>query len=130
MKFAAIVFGLALLCPSLAQAEPYEFVACNFREGKGMADLDKWLVDWKATVDALERKGGYTAVVLTPQYAGEAAIPDFYWMGTWPDAGAMGAGLKEYFEDGAGSDAEKAASRIMDCAGRSLWWGRTVYQAK
>jgi hypothetical protein len=129
MRFAGIACVLALVYAPLALAEPYEFYACNFKEGRGEADLDKWIVQWKAVADKL-KSPGYAAVVLTPQYAGNEDTPDFFWMGTWPDASAMGAVLKEWVEEGLGTAVSEAGDKIMDCEAASLWWGRKVYGGK
>jgi hypothetical protein len=124
MKLTGLALGLVLLVSSVAYAEPYEFYGCNFKDGKDMADLDKWIESWSGTMDGLKSQG-YRAVILTPQYAQDPETPDFFWMGTWPDAAAMGAGQKEYFEDGAGDADNTKLNDIMDCSG-SLWWGRAI----
>lgn len=128
MRLAAIVVCLALFSAPLAQAQPYEFLACNFVEGKGMADLDKWIADFTKVANKMENRR-YTATILTAQFA-EEDQPDFFWMGMWPDAAMMGASLKEYFEDGAGAEIETAFGEIAVCRGNSLWWGRQVYEGK
>lgn len=124
MRIALLVLTLALLAPSVARAEPYEFFACNFREGKTMADLDRWLPTFRTAAAKIEDGG--TVVILTPLYAENA--PDFYWMGWYPDGAKLGVGLRDYFEKGIGDQAEAALAEIVDCASSSLWLGRTVYR--
>ena len=92
---------------------------------KPMADFDKWIEKWKKVQADLS--GSYTAVVLTPQYSNTPDRPDFFWMGSWPDAVAMGAGLKQYFEDGAGAGVDADVNKITTCRA-SLWWGRTIFE--
>ena len=130
MGLTGAVLSLVLLAPGAAHSEPHEFLGCNFIEGKGMADVDRWLADFKATVDRM-KSTGYKAVILTPQFDTTPDSPDFFWMGTWPDAASMGSNLKEYIEDGVGAKLEESLADIADCTGRtSLWWGRTVYERK
>ncbi len=121
MRIAALAFVLTLVTAAVASAEPYEFYGCTFKEGKGMADLDKAIETWLK----VEQVGSYKAVVLTPQYSNNPETPDFFWMGTWPNAVEMGKGTKHYFEDGAGKEADAAFAEITTCTS-SLWWGRTV----
>ena len=90
-----------------------------------MTDLNNWIEKWKNVQDGLE--GSYTAVVLTPQYDNNPNTPDFFWMGTWPDAAAMGAGQMQYFEEGAGAGVDAELAKILTCRS-SLWWGRTVFK--
>jgi hypothetical protein len=127
MRIAALALALSLVAPSIARAEPYEFFACKFREGKTMADFDAWLPKFKAAASKV--KDGSTVVILTPMYAENA--PDFYWMGWYPDGAKFGIGLRDYFEKGIGDEVEAALAQIVDCsASASLWLGRTVYQQK
>lgn len=65
--------------------------------------------------------------MLTPQYNSNPDTPDFFWMGTWPDAAVMGSGMKEYFEEGKGGAADREFAKIGACRQTSLWWGRRVY---
>lgn len=52
MRIAGMVLGLALAMSVAlaAQARPYEFLGCNFHEGKDMSDLDAWLVKFKTVL--------------------------------------------------------------------------------
>jgi hypothetical protein len=129
MRAFAISMILACLGASAAAAEPYEFLSCNFRAGKTMADLDAWLPTFAAAND--QYKDGYKAVVMTPVYAEAPNTPDFFWMGTWPDFEKLGLGQRNWFEKGVGSKAIAALDAIADCtSATSLWLGRTVYQQK
>jgi hypothetical protein len=108
-----------------AHAGPYEFIACNYADGKGGADLDRWVDEYESVLDAA--LDGYSATVLTPQYADGEGIPDFFWMGTWPDAQKLGLGLASWYEQGKGDEAMTALAKFADCDSSSLWWGRQVY---
>ena len=127
MRKLGIAIAIVLLGSAAANAEVYEFLACKFREGKTMADLNRVIPVLNAAND--QYKDGYQAVVLTPQYATNA--PDFFWMGVWPDAEKMGLGLRAFFEKGIGNEALADLNAVVDCsADNSLWFGRTVYQQK
>ena len=128
MRVSAILTGLAIFAAGAAYAEPHEFIACNFREHKGTADLDKWVASIQSVLDSTQ--DDYRAVVLTPQYDGGDATPDFYWMGVWPDAQKLGLGLANWFEKGTGDKAMVALAAFADCKPGPLWWGRQVYQQK
>jgi hypothetical protein len=127
MRSVLLALALFLAAPSIAYAEPYEFFACNFLEGKTMADLEAWLPKFSAA--ASQVKDGSTAVILTPLYAENA--PDFFWMGRYPDGEKLGIGIRDYYEKGVGDAVEAELRTIVDCsASSSLWLGRTVYQQK
>ncbi len=128
MRNMAIAIGLLVFGASVAHAEPYEFIACNFNDGKGMADMDRWVASHKGVLDST--LDGYQATVLTLQYGDSAELPDFFWMGVWPDAGKLGLGLANWFEKGAGDKAMADLAKVADCASSSLWWGREVYSQK
>lgn len=120
----AVVIWLFTSASGVA-ADPYEFIACSYKEGKGAADLDRWVAASKEVLDSAG--DDYSAVVLTPQYADGDQLPDFYWMGKWPTAEKLGVGLGSWFEQGKGDKAMAALAKIADCPSASLWWGRTVY---
>ena len=128
MRSLAITIILLLFGAVAAHAEPYEFIGCNFGKGKGTADLERWVASYKSVLDSAN--DSYRAVVLTPQYADGDNLPDFFWMGIWPDAAKMAMGLGNWFEKGAGDKAMAALAKIADCPTSSLWWGKQVYQAK
>ncbi len=125
MRNATLLLFVTFLTAGTASAKPYEFYGCSFNEGFGMADFEQWIEKWEKVQGNLE--GPYTAVILTPQYASRPDIPDFYWMGSWPDAAAMGSGLKQYFEDGAGAAVDADVQKIVTCRA-ALWWGRTIFE--
>jgi len=126
MRIARVILALALVAaPGAAFADVHEFFGCKFKEGHGMADLDKWLPKWRAVIDGLKFKDQFSAEVLTPQYD-TANTQDFFFMGNLTNANALGSGLSEYFEAGAGNALEAEFSKFATCTG-SLWWARKVY---
>jgi len=86
-----------------------------------MADLDKWLPKWKAAIDQLKIKDQISAEILTPQYDTENKM-DFFFMVTVADANALGSGLNQWVEAGAGSSVDAELSKFATCAA-SLWLG-------
>ena len=74
---------------------PVEIYVCNYNDGHGPADLDKWAGKWNAWADssALEP---YSAWTLTPFYFGSEQDFDFIWLGISPDAKALGRAYDKY----------------------------------
>jgi len=90
---------------------PVEFFACNWQDGKGMADLDK--VTKKFSQWADKNDAGYSAWVLTPQFHSADLGFDVGWLGSWPSYGAFGKGQDTWMAGGqelAGDFAE-----VFDC---------------
>lgn len=118
--FAVVVAVLTVLVgwiPSVQaqQAQdkgaPVEFFACNWQDGKGMADLEKVnkkFVAWVAKNDAK-----YSAWILTPQLHAGVDF-DVGWLGGWPDAVSFGKGQDAWMSGGRELAAEFA--NVMDCS--------------
>ncbi len=118
--FLTAASAAALLCSGVAFADnheegmqfvPVEGYACNYREGKGRADLD-------AAVDAFNEwsdEAGiddYFATILTPNYMGERTA-DFFWLGAWKDGNAMGARTDQWLA--ASDEVGEAMFGAIDC---------------
>jgi hypothetical protein len=103
----------ALAVEQTPKAAPVDFQACNFREGKSMADLDK--VSAKFRRYANKNDFAYSAWTLTPQYHNAAGF-DVGWLGAWPDSEAYGVSLEKWKTSSNGLAAE--FNDVMDCSGR------------
>ncbi len=98
----SIAFGLSLVLAGWAQtllamenakAQPVEFRACNFREGKTMQDLDQVTAKFREYANANDV--GYAAWTLTPEFhTGESF--DVGWLGAWPDGIAYGVSMEKW----------------------------------
>ena len=75
---------------------PVELYLCNYNEGKGPADLDKWADKWNAWADSAALEP-YSAWTLTPFYFGPDQDFDFIWLGASPDAKSLGQAYDNYF---------------------------------
>lgn len=97
------------------KANPVEFFACNFQDGKGMADLNNVIEKFKAYAD--QNDVGYTAWTLTPQFTndGDDAF-DVGWLGAWPDGNAFGKSQDNWMTKG--RDVAKAFGAVIDCSSR------------
>jgi hypothetical protein len=73
---------------------PVEVYTCNYHDGKGSADLDRWVTKWNAWVDSDPEP--YSAWTLTPFYYGDEQDFDFIWLGASPDATALGRAYDKY----------------------------------
>lgn len=101
--------------PASAQEQqkgvPIEFFACNWQDGKGMADLDKVTKKFNEWSD--KNDGGYSAWVLTPQFHNGVAF-DVGWLGAWPDGNAFGKGQDMWRKGGRELAADFAS--VVDCS--------------
>ena len=88
---------------------PVDFRACNFREGKGMQDLQK--VNAKFRDYANKNDFAYAAWVLTPEYHAGAGF-DVGWLGAWPDSESFGVSMEKWNAPGNPIAAEFEARMI------------------
>lgn len=121
-----VLSGLVGLCLgsgiALAQDEaeepnlvPVETFTCDFRDGKGMGDLQAVIDEWNDFMD--ERSiDYYFAATITPFYFGELAF-DIGWLGAWTDGSKMGAGTDMWL--GEGGEVNGKFSAVLDCKSHS-----------
>ena len=91
---------------------PVETFACNFNDGKSMADLMAVVQEWNAWMDE-QGVDDYFASVVTPQFFGEYKM-DVGWLGAWKDGNAMGAGLNMWTSEGDEMNAK--FFEVLSCA--------------
>jgi hypothetical protein len=103
--------------PEEMSTSPVETFQCDYVEGKGPADLQAVIDEWNAWMDD-EGQNDYYAAVLTPQFFGERNF-DIGWVGAWPDAIAMGAGIEKWINDG--SDLGAKFFEVIDCQAHSAF---------
>jgi len=94
----------------LPKQSPVDFRACNFRDGKGMKDLE--LVNAKFRDYANKNDFEYAAWVLVPQYHNGVDF-DVGWLGAWPDGEAFGVSMDIWRRKGNALAAEY--NQVMDC---------------
>ena len=99
----AAAVGPAFAMEWTTSAAPVDFRACNFRDGKSMADLDK--VSAKFRDYAKKNDLAYSAWVLVPEYQTGVDF-DIGWLGAWPDSGAFGVGMEAWKSSGKQLQAE------------------------
>ncbi len=117
----AVLCALALALATTASAQdtddgpvfvPVEIFLCHFEDGKGHADLDRWVDTFNNWVDGNE--AAYTAWTYTPQFLSSEYLSfDFAWMGVWTDGKTMGAGMDAWLKTG-GKEAA-AFAKIAHC---------------
>ena len=90
---------------------PVETFTCNYRAGKGPADLDTVIDNWNEWMDD---NGGedYFAMTLTPHYYGENTF-DVGWLGSWSSGEAMGRGTDLWMSKG--SEIGAQFDEVLDC---------------
>ncbi len=104
---------------------PVEAFACNYRDGKGPADLDKVNEAWNKWMDD-EKQGDYFAALLMPNYYGELPF-DVAWLGVWRDGNAMGTGTDLWISEG--GELGAAYSEVVDCFSHTNYASQRVQQA-
>jgi hypothetical protein len=114
---ALTAFGMS---NSIAQEEaamdpaiPAEIYACNYKAGKGPADLDAATAKWNAWADK-QQLSDYSAWTLVPFYMGTEQTFDFLWLGASPNARAMGRAQDTWVTKG--GEAAKAFEAMSTCA--------------
>lgn len=93
------------------EVSPVETWTCNYRDGKGPADLDAAIANWNAWMDS-EGIETYGAMTVTPWYHGEDSF-DVGWLGFWTDGAAMGAGTDTYL--GKGGEYAAGFADVVSC---------------
>lgn len=109
---AACIVSVAWVSSALAAKQsPVDFRACNFRDGKTMADLDK--VNAKFRQYANKNDFAYAAWVLKPQYHPGAGY-DIGWLGAWPDSESFGLSMEKW--NTAGNEVAAEFDKVIDCS--------------
>jgi hypothetical protein len=93
------------------RALPVETWTCDFREGKGPADLDPVVDAWNEWMDS-EGVDDYFAATILPQFYGELPF-DIGWLGAWTDGHAMGKGTDQWVYDS--GDLPGQFFEVFDC---------------
>lgn len=93
-------------------AAPVEFRACNFNEGKTMADLDQ--VTAKFRDYANKNDFAYAAWTLVPQYHTGSDF-DVGWLGAWPDGEAFGVSMERWMTTTTGRALAAEFAEVWDC---------------
>ena len=106
-------------------AVPVETWACDYRDGKGPADLDKVIATWNDWMDA-QGMDDYYAATLTPNYFGEHMF-DVGWLGAWKDGHAMGAGSEIWLSEG--SEMSGKFFEVLDCKSHTNFVSLNVQRA-
>lgn len=121
-KVAAVAAAIPILCisglvaadsdePAPLRFVPVETWTCDYREGKGPADLDAVIAEWNAWMDAHDEHE-YFAMTLTPFYFGEDTF-DVGWLGAWPNGEAMGRGMDRWVTEG--GDVNAKFFEVLSC---------------
>jgi hypothetical protein len=97
---------------------PVEIYICNFNEGKGPDDLNQWADKWNSWIDSTgSTPEPYSAWTLTPFYFGEDQDFDFIWLGTSPNATALGRAYDNYLTESGSLPAE--FNNVATCGAHS-----------
>ncbi len=78
----------------------YVVYGCNYIEGKGSADPQKWF-DTIAKPAFVAADLSFEVSVLTSTVSNNPKTPDFYWIERWPDLATCGKQAGMYFDPGA-----------------------------
>jgi hypothetical protein len=118
---AASAASALVLSMNLAQADnhekearryvPVDTFTCNYRAGKGPADLEQVIGNWNQWMDDNGAQD-YFALTLTPHYYGENTF-DVGWLGSWPSGEAMGRGTDTWLSKG--SEIGQQFDEVLEC---------------
>ena len=102
VAMSLLVLSLGWQSPAIGanesvKANPVDFRACNFREGKDELDLAPLLVKFRSY--AKQKDVGYAAWILKPEFQDTAEF-DFGWLGSWPDGVAYGVSTERWKTQG------------------------------
>tara|TARA_R110001599_G_scaffold244233_1_gene444181 strand:+ start:12580 stop:13326 length:747 start_codon:yes stop_codon:yes gene_type:complete len=103
----------ALAAETAANANPVDFRACNFRDGKDELDLAPLLVKFRNYAN--QKDVGYAAWILKPEFHSSAEF-DIGWLGSWPDGIAYGTSMERWKKEGKALAAE--FNSVVDCSAR------------
>lgn len=93
------------------KAAPVDFRACNYRDGKGMKDLEKVNANFREYAN--KNDFAYSAWLLTPQYHSGAGY-DVGWLGAWPDSNSYGLSMEKWTT--AGNAIAAQYDDVVDCS--------------
>ena len=128
MKSILVALAL-LLSANTALAEQYVVFGCNYKEGKGPADLQRWFDTFAKP--ALEAAGAEAEIsVLTPTVSNNPSTPDFYWIERWPDLATYGKQAGLFFDPGAKyANVVAEAFKNWDCT-NAIYAGTVFHKGK
>jgi len=98
---------------------PAELYSCDFKEGKGPADLQAAAANFNAWMDSTNQHD-YWAFLLTPYYRSSDQDFDVLWAGGWRTGADMARGIQRYVGEGsavaAGFDQVVACDQVTNFA--------------
>ena len=118
VAMSLLVLSLGWQSPAIGanesvKANPVDFRACNFREGKDELDLAPLLVKFRSYAN--QKDVGYAAWILKPEFQDTAEF-DFGWLGSWPDGVAYGVSTERWKTQG--KTLAREINSVVDCSGR------------
>jgi hypothetical protein len=91
---------------------PVDIFACNYKEGKGSADLDAATATWSAYMDDRDADD-YAAWTMTKHYASADQDFDVAWLGAHKNGTSMGEGADDWLANG--GEAAAAFGEVLTC---------------
>lgn len=111
----AVAVGVSLTAQADNHTEtdvdPVDLYSCTFKEGKGMADLDKLDARFKKWAEKNDK--GQSAWRIAPILRGNNEPFDVGYLGSWNSGAEMGAGMDAW---GAGGDLLAEYEATIDCS--------------
>ena len=99
-----------------AKPGPVEAFFCKMQSGKSMKDLVQ--VSERFSKWAKKNDPGYSAWILTPQFAQYMEVPQVIWLGSNTSGNDMGKGLDAW--RASGGDIQEAFDSVISCGGHSV----------
>ncbi|KGE04629.1 hypothetical protein [Pseudohaliea rubra] len=127
--YALAALASLLALPAAAQdaapIQPVEMFYCDFRDDAAMKDLTRVAADFAKWA---EKRGDYSAWILTPQFRTTEATWQVGWLGSWTSGAAMGSGLDAYQAEG--GELAAAFDEVITCSGHGLASSMEIHAPK
>jgi hypothetical protein len=105
-----LLMGQAVTAQEEGGVVPVEWYACNFNDGKDLADLEKVTARFNKWAD--KNDPGYAAWMMFPNLHSGVGF-DFGWLGSWPSGADFGKGTDAFMQ---ADDMIAAFNEVVDCS--------------
>ena len=102
-------------------AEVTQFSLCTFNDGKKMADVQAWLVDWRKLAKSAGKQ--YQLKLLNPNAGGDQIHPgsQFGMLGTTPTLTTYGDGWDWWYSADEARKLRERLQSLASCGANSIW---------
>lgn len=99
---------------------PVEVWACNYKDGKSLADLEAWYEGFNSLSDQMENPE-FSAWIWSPYFVSDLKGADVAIATSFPSLESMGQSMQEFFGGEETGQLFIDYQDIVDCTSRELW---------